>query len=1153
MKFTFLRQNKIKVLALAICCFLGVAYWYIQTQNYQFQNDAVPVSKITEIKVPQPSLKPEPVYIYFSNPVANINKLNKDVGSDISMHPVAKGQWMWLNDTCLSFQPETALIPDTKYDVSLAPELFSPNVHIKTKDFSFKSSAFQGRNLSGDFYENPQNGEKSVVASFSFNYPLNPQDIKDKIKISTLGGDTYGFTYKLDKENTVLHVVSEPLRIKAQEDFATVVVDGVSNIYNKKTLKDKVSAKIKIPSSSTFFQIKSVASTITHNADNNNNPEQIVAVKFTTAVNAKDLQEHFDLYFTEKDCYSTRSLLAVSDAEKELNLKKLNLQEMPMNKADLRNHLFKYDETKPLGCLVAFVRRGLKSVEGYILPDDVTVVAEYAGYPREVKIAAEGAVMPRNGDHETTFISRGVTNLHVKIARVPEDNLNHLVTQTEGDFAHPYFRHYDFDENNISEIFEKNLALNLTHPAHANYSSFDLNEYLKDKKGVFLIRAYGTSAENYYSNTDNRLIIITDLGIVVKDDVNGRHNIFVSDISKEKPVAGAKVEVLGKNGLPILTAETNEEGLAVMPNFSNFQNDKEAVVYKVSKDGDLSFLPIYKNDRQLNLSRYDVGGQYDQKLGEYELKASVFSDRGIYRPGETANFGIILRQNDLSVPAQLPLVVEIMNPNGDMIATHNIKTDNLGLVAYEYHIGETAPTGMYVLDLYVKNKNNIKYFITSTSFKVDEFLPDNLRIKASWRDIPVKGWTTAENLAASVELHNLYGTPAANHNIKAFYTLTPTIFRFKEYAGYVFLAPQTDPNHRRETHQNNLPDVKTDENGEAVLNVDISQFDFGPYELRLFIDGFEQDSGRSVKTTLGALTSEKEFLIGWKADGNLDYVHKGAIHKIDFVAINNQLEAINKNDLVLKILRRETVSDLVELPNGTYGYKMVQKEKEISRKSWQIAAAHTQEILKTDEAGDFALQVETAKGELLAKVEWSVAGASNIAGRIDKDANLDLKLNSKEYSTGDEIEMQISAPYAGYGLITIERDQVYAYKWFKTDTLSTIEKIKLPDTVEGNAYINVALFRSLNSAEIYMSPLSYAAVPFAINKVARKLDIDLDVPQKVKSGNDLVIKYQTKEDSQIILYGVNQGILQVARYNDTNHGLNYAGYETSAHSVGKRR
>ena len=82
----FLKKTPLNlIIFLLICCFLGAAYWYYQTQNYQFGNEATPVSEITEIKVPEPALKPEPIYVYFNNPAANINKLQRDISQDISI------------------------------------------------------------------------------------------------------------------------------------------------------------------------------------------------------------------------------------------------------------------------------------------------------------------------------------------------------------------------------------------------------------------------------------------------------------------------------------------------------------------------------------------------------------------------------------------------------------------------------------------------------------------------------------------------------------------------------------------------------------------------------------------------------------------------------------------------------------------------------------------------------------------------------------------------------------------------------------------------------------------------------------------------------------------------------------------------------------
>ena len=73
--------------------------------------------------------------------------------------------------------------------------------------------------------------------------------------------------------------------------------------------------------------------------------------------------------------------------------------------------------------------------------------------------------------------------------------------------------------------------------------------------------------------------------------------------------------------------------------------------------------------------------------------------------------------------------------------------------------------------------------------------------------------------------------------------------------------------------------------------------------------------------------------------------------------------------------------------------------------------------------------------------------------------------------------MNIIAPYTGSGLISIESNTVHAQKWFTSTTNSSVQTIQVPPGLEGNAYVNVAFVRSLDSEEIFTSPLSYAVVP----------------------------------------------------------------------------
>src|SRR5205807_2240751 len=129
-----------------------------------------------------------------------------------------------------------------------------------------------------------------------------------------------------------------------------------------------------------------------------------------------------------------------------------------------------------------------------------------------------------------------------------------------------------------------------------------------------------------------------------------------------------------------------------------------------------------------------------------------------------------------------------------------------------------------------------------------------------------------------------------------------------------------------------------------------------------------------------------------------------------------------------------------------------------------------------------------------------------------------------------EIAISITAPYAGNGLITIERDRVYAQKWFQANSASSVQHIRVPENFEGSGYINVAFVRALDSKEIFVSPLSYGVVPFTANKEKRRLKIDINAATSAKPGEPLHINYKTDRPSKIVIFAVDQGILQVSDF-----------------------
>ena len=180
-------------------------------------------------------------------------------------------------------------------------------------------------------------------------------------------------------------------------------------------------------------------------------------------------------------------------------------------------------------------------------------------------------------------------------------------------------------------------------------------------------------------------------------------------------------------------------------------------------------------------------------------------------------------------------------------------------------------------------------------------------------------------------------------------------------------------------------------------------------------------------------------------------------------------------------------------------------------------------------AGD-ALVIRNADRTEVNRIQYLVTGEANVSRSLDRNTELQISLSKHDYKPGESVEVAIRAPYAGSGLITIERDKVYAQAWFHADTTSSVQRITVPAGFEGNGYINVQYIRDPSSDEIFMSPLSYGVVPFSVNMDARRNVLKVDAPALVKPGETVNFDVHSTRPGKVVVFAVDEAILPVAHY-----------------------
>ncbi|MBI5883800.1 MAG: alpha-2-macroglobulin family protein [Elusimicrobia bacterium] len=1091
---------------------------------------------------------PDPVHVDFGGSAARLDKMGKPVARGITLSPSVHGIWRWETDRRLTFTPKEDWAIGQEYVVKLDKSLFPDHVKLETYEYKFKSAPFMMSLNSAEFYQDPTDPKlKKVVATAAFSHPVDPAEFEKRVFLRLagqeggflgLGAKSFPFTVLYNRFKTEAYVHSDAVEIPMKDTYMLVAVqDGVPPSRPGPASRERAERTVPIPGMYNFFRVESVELAVVRNE--RFEPERVLVVRTSAGALESEIQKALRVVELPKDLPAVEGRAAIPNfAWRDSSrvppdilaaAKPVALAPIPTDREYSAAHSFKFTGT-PDRFLYIKVAKGIQSYGGYILAKDLVQTAQVPAFEKELKIMSEGAILSLSGEKKVSVISRDVDAIRFEAARVVPNQINHLVTQSQGMFRDPQFR-YNFGLDNIAERLSEVRQLH-AEPGKSVYSSFDLSDYLSvgdgTKRGLFFFKAEAVDpvTKQPIGLQDKRLVLVTDLGILVKEVLGGGREVFVQSIGDGSPVSGAQVQVLGKNGVPVLSAATDGEGRASFPSLSGFEREKAPTVFVARKGADLAFLPYDWEDRRLNFSRFDIGGARTPGLGE-PLQAYLFSDRGIYRPGDELRVGLIVKPSDWRQNiAGVPLEAAITDARGLEVFRSKIMLSPLGFEEFRFTTEETAPTGAWQAGIYVVKDGRRGALLGSTSLRIEEFLPDRLHITTRLSKERADGWVSPKDLKATVFLKNLFGTPASGRKVRAEMSLSPAFPAFRAFPDHVFFDPQAAKN----SFTDRLEDRESSDSGEAEFDLDLTRFEKATYRLLFTAEGFETGGGRGVVAQSQVLVSPREFLLGYKPDGELRYVSKGSARSVEIIAVDQALKKTAAGSLKAHVVELRYVSVLVRQENATYKYESVLKEVPVHQAALSVPAGGLRFPLPTAEPGSFALVVRDSQDTELCRVLFSVAGQANITRSLEKNAELKIQLSRADYAPGDEIELQVNAPYSGAGLITIEREKVYAAKWFRSGTTASTHRIRIPAEVEGNAYVVVSFVRSMDSPEIYMSPLSYGVAPFSVSRERRTDHVTLDCPSLARSGQPFRIRYSADKPGRIVVFAVDEGILQVAGY-----------------------
>ena len=218
------------------------------------------------------------------------------------------------------------------------------------------------------------------------------------------------------------------------------------------------------------------------------------------------------------------------------------------------------------------------------------------------------------------------------------------------------------------------------------------------------------------------VLTVSAIDIMMVNRINGDYFLMVVDTDSSKPIEGATVTVRkDEDGKIVKSLRTDANGYAMLNSLNDY--------------GYYYFQAIVGNDHSRSLSTWLNNTSTDDNR---HLKASVFTDRGVYRPGETVNFAVaayISGVRFLETAKKKPLTVELQNTADKTIASQTLQTDEFGRVSGSFTLPTDGLTGTFQLVVVSGDMPVVWKGIEVSEYKAPTFFIEIDREKSELSDL----------------------------------------------------------------------------------------------------------------------------------------------------------------------------------------------------------------------------------------------------------------------------------------------------------------------------------------------------------------------------------------------------------------------------------
>lgn len=668
--------------------------------------------------------------------------------------------------------------------------------------------------------------------------------------------------------------------------------------------------------------------------------------------------------------------------------------------------------------------------------------------------------------------------------------------------------------------------------------------------------------EDLSRNVYGGLLQRSDLALNTKGSVHALE-AWVWRMSDGQPCADCAVDALTVEGEVVASGRTDTLGMVRLPRVDHPSMARQGewwgasqgwegppLVLRAQSGEERLYMPLNHYRYQLSLWRFS--GDYEGVSGHSAQSGLIFTDRGIYRPGEKVHVRGMLRQIredglGIELPPAGEYILRWRDPEYEVRHEERLSLSSYGGVHSEWALPEDARLGMWAVELSAvgEQPGDLQW---RTQLRVAEYRVPNFKVDVRTA-LPL--YKVGAQLEATVEGRYLFGAPMAGAEVSWALNSEKSFFEPPESEGFRFGVP-SDRFHwegdddEEDSAQESIRRASGHLDKQGRLKIEAGELKAAPKGqiLRYTLEASVTDVDRQASSgRVHVDVHPADFYVGLRPSTG----YPGVDEPFEVEVLAREATALAARTEVkgvrLELLRREWHSVKKQGVQGTAETVSEARLVSVSQCQRDVGLKEAARCTFTaPKAGEYRV-VATARDasgrEASTRADLWVWGGRGYWRQEDGNT-IEVRLEREKYEVGDTLKVMVQNPFeSAEAWVTVEREGIL---WQKRMTLKG-ESLEIPVTEEmvPNAYVWVTLARGRSAQPMRGDPgrptfkMGYQG--FAVDPQHKRLSVQLepDAAQRFP-GEEVELTVQVRDRSgrgqaaEVTVWAVDEGVLGLTGY-----------------------